>query len=219
MTKLLTTAAVAVLMLSSPAWAFLDDNDVNDNDLIQNQAQQQGQGQAQGQQQKQANSQTTKFDDERQLAPVSVTTPSFGASVGSGYMNSCAGTEAWSVGIGGAFFVPNGTGAPITAGVGYGEQELAVLNLCEVRETAHAVSITLGQSPVTAEITHNIMCMSPLYRQAAEQTGRTCPTYAPIKMEVAIGEVQEPEKAAQVASAGGVSANAGGTCYYSSGGC
>ena len=142
----------------------------------QGQIQGQKQGQLQGQYQNASPSQTTKFNDERQLAPTFVSPPSFGASVSG---NSCAGTEAWSVGLGGAFFVPNGTGAPVSAGVGFGKSSVITINLCEVREAANLARVG-GDN----QMANQILCQHPAYYRAAQALGRTCLPTEPYEMKV-----------------------------------
>lgn len=181
--SLLWSIAFAVSLLIGGHYALA-------GDII---GQQQQQGQIQGQYQTGNVSNTNRWNDERQLAPVFVAPPSFGAAVSS---NSCAGTEAWSVGLGGAFFVPNGTGAPVSAGVGFGSSDVITINLCEVREAAN-----LAGSMGDYEMAQQILCQHPSYYRAAQAIGRPCAPTLPYKMEVV---TEEPEtKPVQTASAGG----------------
>lgn len=118
----------------------------------------------------------TKYQDERQLAPVFVAPPGFGASVSS---NSCAGTEAWSIGIGGAFFVPNGTGAPVSAGIGGGASDVITLNLCEVREAANLAN-SMGDRTLALQI----LAQHPAAYRAMQALGMKVNPVAAYEMEV-----------------------------------
>ena len=188
--KRLILSAAAILLFATQAFAGdiigQQQKQNTDVDVNQAQGQQQGQlqgqiqgqrqGQGQGQAQDQANTQTTTFKDERQLAPVYVTTPSFGAAVSG---NSCAGTEAWSVGVGGAFFVPNGTGAPVSAGVGFGSSDVVTINLCEVREAANLAN-AMGDHALALQI----LAQHPAAYRAMQALGRNVKPVPAYNMDV-----------------------------------
>lgn len=187
--SLLWTIAFAVALLIGGHYAVAGDiigqQQQQATNVDVNQAQGQLQGQIQGQHQGQANTQTTTFQDERQLAPVYVTTPSFGAAVSG---NSCAGTEAWSVGVGGAFFVPNGTGAPVSAGVGFGSSDVVTINLCEVREAANLAN-AMGDHALALQI----LAQHPAAYRAMQALGRDVKPVAAYNMDV-VTEGSQPAK-------------------------
>jgi len=189
-TRFLSIAFGALaLFVAQPAFA----GDIIGQQQQQGQIQGQKQGQIQGQYQNASPTQTTSFNDERQLAPVFVAPPSFGASVSG---NSCAGTEAWSVGVGGAFFVPNGTGAPVSAGVGFGSSDVVTINLCEVRESA-AQSAAVGDF----EMAYQKMCDHPNHFRTDQAMGRNwCKPRLPYKMDL-VENVPATAPSRQVASA------------------
>lgn len=143
-------------------------------------SQQQQQAQVQG------NTQETNidFESQKQPASVAVSAPSFGAAVSDGVINACAGSEAWSVSLGGSFFTP--TGNPVSAGLGGGNQTLVTLNLCEVRAVAWQIA-TRMEGEVAEKVYHAVMCQHPTYRAGTISIGGTCPTIPEYSMEVALG--------------------------------
>lgn len=173
----------------------------------QQQHQQQQQEQKQQQQQKaiakskaKANNEgvtavnNNEFDDKRDAPSISVDAPGFGSSVSDGYLNACAGTEAWSIGLGGSFL---NAGSPIGAGIGGGSSDVVTINLCEVREAAHLVQMR-GTGEKAEELHHAIMCQHPSYRAAAVAIDMGCPDIPPYTMEVATQQqVEEAQKSVQ----------------------
>ena len=180
-----------VFLLAGHAFAgSLIDNSTN---LTQQQQMRQKQGQRQGQEQELNNNptttQTTEFNDRRQVPSVGGGAPSFGAAVSDGYLNACAGSEAWSIDFRAGFVIPN-SGAPLGIGVGGGDSELVTINLCEVREAAHMVGMRLDGEDAE-KLHHAIMCQHPSYRTGVQAIGMTCPTIQPYSMEVALGDQTE----------------------------
>jgi hypothetical protein len=204
-------AVGVALFLASPQANAFGDIIVNDKSVHQKQGQQQQQGQQQGQilnnrttqANKQSNKQslnnTNRFEDRRQIPGIAIAAPSFGSSVSDGFLNACAGSEAWSVSLGASFVIPGG-GAPIAGGIGGGSNDIVTINLCEVREVAHMIAMRM-EGDTAEKLWHSAMCHHPTYLRAAASIGLVCPPVQSYSMEVATQETIQSENI-QLASSG-----------------